>query len=358
MNNSLAVKMALLPFMGAFVVAGCNSSSGGTSNSSVVAANTAGGSGDVTTTAAPTEEPLRSNTGAQVKPPAGLGNAQGRVLWNEKPASGIKVQLCETVSFIGGCGGKTFTATTDKDGNYTVDKVAPGEYGLAVQVFDTDTFVYPTSGILSAAKYTIVAGETLDIRATNLFKTDLQTISPKVGETVKSGTPELSWKPYQGATEYEVRLSPKGSGAEMQSMKTSETKVAPENPLLNGDYKWEVVARNANGVKIAETRSETPFKVAGQAGSAKIVLESPRVGTSVVGNGLVLKWQKHPLADVYQIYLNAENGKTPILSFEEVQTNSYTVSKTLESGLYFWSVNAKRGGKQVAASELESFRVK
>lgn len=353
--NSFAVRIALLPLAGALLTGGCASSSDDAANS--IASNTSVVSADTTPGAQATEVPERSNTGAQVKPPAGFGNAQGRVLWNEKPASGIKVQLCQSVSFIGGCTGKTYAGKTDKDGNYTIDKVPPGDYGLAVQVFDTDMFVYPTNGVLSAAKYTITNGETLDIRATNLFKLDLQTVSPKVGETVKTGSPILTWKPYPDAATYKIRLSAKGGG-DSQELETAGTKVAPETPLLNGSFAFEVTALNANGVKIAETREDTSFQVTGQTGSAKVLLDFPRTDQAVAGSGLVFKWQKHPLANGYQIYLNAEKTTQAILAFEKVDGLSYPLTQTLSPGLYFWSVNAMRDGKKIAASDLQSFRVK
>ncbi len=292
-----------------------------------------------------------------MKPAVGFGNAQGRVLWDEKPASGIQVQLCETVSFMGGCQGKTYSARTDKDGNYTIDKVPPGDYGLAVRVFDTDDMIYPTDGLLTAAKYHVNKGETLDIRATNLFKSDLQVASPRAGEVVKTGLPTLSWKPYPDAATYDITVSAKGGGAS-QDLKTSDTHIVPESSLLNGKFSFEVSARNANGVKIAQTSADSPFEVTGQVGSSKVILDSPHTDQAVSGSGLVFKWGKHPLANGYQIYLNAANSTQAILAFEKVDGTSYTMTQTLPHGQYFWSVNALKDGEKIAASDLQSFRVK
>ena len=84
-----------------------------------------------------------------------MGNAIGRVLYNGKGAPNIEVQLCEEILLIGGCGGKTYPGKTNKDGFYIIDKVKPGEYALAVRVFDSNKFLYPTAGIMSAAKFKI-----------------------------------------------------------------------------------------------------------------------------------------------------------------------------------------------------------
>src|SRR5687767_435553 len=125
MKQRLSHRMSLAGAAGAVVLAGtlsgCNSGSETTSapassSNGKTAANAA--APDTASTSAE-----RSHTGTAVKPAAGFGNAQGRVLWNEKPAAGVAVQLCEKISFIGGCSGKTYAAKTDSQGNYTVDKV-------------------------------------------------------------------------------------------------------------------------------------------------------------------------------------------------------------------------------------------
>src|SRR5687767_2228629 len=78
---------------------------------------------------------------AKAKPAPGTGNVQGKVLYNNAPADNIEVKLCETFSrFMSGCGGKTYTAKTDKEGDFVIANVEPKEYeGLTVRIFDTDS---------------------------------------------------------------------------------------------------------------------------------------------------------------------------------------------------------------------------
>jgi len=135
----------------------------------------------------------------QRKPPAGMGNAIGRVLFDGKGAPGIEVQLCEEMRLIGGCSGKSYQGKTNKDGFYVIDKVKPGEYALAVRVFNSNSFIYPTAGILSAAKFKIEKDQSLAVRTVNLWKTNLQIASPPNGGTVKTDKPKLSWKAYPNA---------------------------------------------------------------------------------------------------------------------------------------------------------------
>src|SRR5687768_18114526 len=92
----------------------------------------------------------------KVKPAPGTGNVQGKVFFNSQPAANINVKLCETFSrFLSGCGGQTFTAQTDSNGEYVITNVPPKTYeALTAQVFDTDSYVFATSGIgISSAKY-------------------------------------------------------------------------------------------------------------------------------------------------------------------------------------------------------------
>src|SRR5829696_8804058 len=101
----------------------------------------------------------------KVKPAAGTGNVQGKVLYNGAPLEDIDVRLCEKFSrFLSGCGGQIYTAKTDKDGDFVIANVPPKEYeGLTVRIFDTDGYVFATTGIagISATKYNVEADKTL-----------------------------------------------------------------------------------------------------------------------------------------------------------------------------------------------------
>src|SRR4029453_11091999 len=79
-----------------------------------------------------------AETGVEkVKPAPGTGNVQGKVFFNSKPVENIEVKLCESFNrFLGGCSGKTFTAKTDKDGEYVITNIPPKTYeALLARVF-------------------------------------------------------------------------------------------------------------------------------------------------------------------------------------------------------------------------------
>src|SRR5829696_9639468 len=147
----------------------------------------------------------------KVKPASGTGNVQGKVLYNNAPVENIDVRLCETFSrFLNGCGGKIYTAKSDKDGDFVITNVPPKEYeGLTVRVFDTDSYVFATTGIagISASKYNVVADKTLFAAPTHLFKGDLKVVNPKAGATVSAQDLELRWDAYPDAAYYKFSLS-------------------------------------------------------------------------------------------------------------------------------------------------------
>src|SRR5918911_5246025 len=72
----------------------------------------------------------------KVKPAPGTGNVQGKVLYNGKPVENIDVKLCETFSrFLGGCSGKSYSARTDKNGEYVITNAERMVYeGLLARV--------------------------------------------------------------------------------------------------------------------------------------------------------------------------------------------------------------------------------
>ena len=98
------------------------------------------------------DQPASTSGEEKVKPAAGKGNVQGKVLYNDQPAEGIEVRICENFNAFMGvkCDGKTQTTKTDKDGIYVLADLEPKTYGgLTAKVFKTAYFVYPQEGIMT-----------------------------------------------------------------------------------------------------------------------------------------------------------------------------------------------------------------
>ena len=203
----------------------------------------------------------------KVKPAAGTGNVQGKVLYNGGPVENIEVKLCETFSrFLSGCGGKIYTAKTDKDGDFVITNVEPREYqGLPVRVFDTDSYVFATTGIagISATKYNVVADKTLFVAPTHLFKGDLKVVNPKPGSTVSAEGLELQWDAYPDAAYYKFTLYPDNHQITPPYMnqRVDAASFKVNKPLEKGTYRYKVEAFNSSDRKLSETSDDITFTI-------------------------------------------------------------------------------------------------
>lgn len=209
-----------------------------------------------------------TETGVEkVKPASGTGNVQGKVFYNSKPAENIEVKLCETFSrFVGGCGGKTYSARTDRDGEYVITNVPPKTYeALIAKVFDTDEYIFATAGIagISASKYEVVADKTLFATPTHLFKGDLKTLNPKAGSKVSAQGLELKWEPYADAAYYKMSLYANDHNvtAPYVNQRVEATSFAVDKPLEKGTYRLKVEAYNGDNRKLSETADDINFTI-------------------------------------------------------------------------------------------------
>ena len=203
----------------------------------------------------------------KVKPAPGTGNVQGKVLYNNAPVVNIEVKLCETFSrFLSGCGGQTYTAKTDKDGDFVITNVPPKEYeGLTVRVFDTDSYVFATTGIagIASAKYNVVADKTLFVNPTHLFKGDLKVVNPKAGSTVSAQDLELKWDAYPDAAYYRFTLYPDNHQITPPYMneRVEAASFKVNKPLEKGTYRYKVEAFNDSDKKLSETPDDISFTI-------------------------------------------------------------------------------------------------
>ncbi len=203
----------------------------------------------------------------KVKPSPGTGNVQGKVLFNNAPVENIEVKLCETFSrFLSGCGGKIYTAKTDKDGDFVITNVPPKEYeGLTVRVFDTDSYVFATTGVagIAASKYNVEADKTLFVRPTHLFKGDLKVVNPKAGSTVSGQDLELKWEAYPDAAYYKFTLYPDNHQVTPPYMneRVEGASFKVNKALEKGTYRYTVEAYNNSDKKLSETPDDIRFTI-------------------------------------------------------------------------------------------------
>lgn len=203
----------------------------------------------------------------KVKPAPGTGNVQGKVLFNSKPAENIEVKLCETFSrYLSGCGGKTYTARTDKDGEYVITNVPPKTYeALTARVFETDSYIFATTGLagISSAKYDVVDGKTFFVTPIHLFKGDLKTTNPKAGSKVSADGLELKWEAYPDAAYYKFSTYADDSGvtAPYVNERVEGTSFSVSKPMPKGTYRFQVTAYNKDDRKLSESGNDVKFTV-------------------------------------------------------------------------------------------------
>ncbi len=209
-----------------------------------------------------------AETGVEkVKPASGTGNVQGKVLFNSKPAENIEVKLCEKFSrYLSGCGGQTFTARTDKDGEYVITNVPPKTYeALTARVFDTDSYIFATTGLagISSAKYDVVDGKTFFVAPIHLFKGDLKTTNPKAGSKVSADGLELKWEAYADAAYYKFSTFAEDASvtAPYINERVEGTSFSVSKPMPKGTYRFQVTAYNKDDRKLSESSSDVKFTV-------------------------------------------------------------------------------------------------
>jgi hypothetical protein len=203
----------------------------------------------------------------KIKPAPGTGNVQGKVLYNGAPVENIEVKLCETFSrFLSGCGGKIYQAKTDKDGDFVITNVPPKEYeGLTVRVFDTDSYVFATTGLagISATKYKVEADKTLFVSPTHLFKGDMKLVNPKAGSTVSAQDLELKWDAYPDAAYYKFTLYPNDHliNPPYVNQRVDDASFKINKALEKGTYRWKVEAYNSADRKLSESSDDYEFTI-------------------------------------------------------------------------------------------------
>ncbi|MDQ2856534.1 MAG: hypothetical protein M3R68_09410 [Acidobacteriota bacterium] len=256
----------------AAVLLGCKlpkkANSNSPANSNRAAANT---NSSVKTNADGT---ISSGTGVEKeKPVAGKANVQGKVFYNQQPAVGVDVKLCEKFNqYFGGCQGETFATKTDAQGEYLIKNAPPRVYeGLIVKVFDSPFYVFATSGIVGTAKYQIAADETFFAPDTNLFKNNLKIVNPKAGAKTGPNNIEVKWDAYPDAAYYKFSIyADSSSGAKTEydyiNKRVDGFSYALDKPLSAGSYRCKVEAFNGNDIKLSQSSDDITFTVTGEAG--------------------------------------------------------------------------------------------
>ena len=295
------------------------------------------------------------------KPAEGKGNVYGEIRWNGTGAAGLEVELCADFSSFSGCGSEPVWTTTDENGRYLFQDVEPGVYALSVRVFNSDDWLYISSGILSSAEFEVEAGETLTIGIQNIFKLDVKLLEPTNGSTVAGAEQLLDWSDYPEADYYKVSLYPDEGDAILIDKRVNESSIRVDLLPVSCGYRWSVEAFSSERIKIAETAEQFDFFVDSLEGSCKLAIQEPADGAEIRGDNIVLDWEESPLATSYKILMwnDDDPNRANVLDFEEVNESSYRFDMTLEPARYVWSVTAyDASGDKIGGTEIFDFTVR
>lgn len=312
-----------------------------------------------TATEVPTPEPPGVDLPHPI-PAAGLGNLVGQVRWNENGAADIDLKICTEFSWFGGCKGTIHTTTSDAEGIYVFQDIQPGQYALTLRVFDTDKWLYMTTGLMSERMYNVKGGETTEVGISDIYKVDLRSSQPAEKAIVAEARPIFTWDEYAEAGSYKIWINP-GHGESVaiyEDVNTNE--YTPASDLFNCEYTWKVEAYNNNAIKIAEVDDYRNFTVSGASYNCTIKIIKPLNNASVPASGIELEWEAHPLADYYKLFMWPENdSSTHTLDFLVVHGTTYTITDTLAPGKYILSVYVyDTAARQIAGSDISYVIVK
>jgi len=99
--------------------------------------------------------------------PLKAGTVSGRVLRGGQPLAGAEVSVCTNVSYpyyyVTPCGGQVFSATTDGEGRFRIERVGIGTYELVIRTPEGDYYTRVGGMGQLPSSITVKEGETTDL---------------------------------------------------------------------------------------------------------------------------------------------------------------------------------------------------
>jgi hypothetical protein len=178
------------------------------------------------------------------------GTVRGRVLWNEQPVSGATVYVAEQYDPTSQRHG---TATTDKDGRFSIPGVPEGRKFLFAKVDQAEYWRWEVTPFQMGNESGTLAQDTY------LCKGFDPTFPPN-GGSIQTRRPTLQWNAYPDAATYSVTVHDR-NGALVFFDKIAETSVTVDVELPLGSYTWEVYGYNAVGNLISCSLGPREFSV-------------------------------------------------------------------------------------------------
>lgn len=207
--------------------------------------------------------------------PAELGSVSGRLVYLGDPAPGVRVAATVlAVSDPDTVPAPTQKAilpgtvtTTDADGNFTLNGLAPGLYSVAAG-YPIDDEWEGVNGSLSDGVFEITANTTTAAGDLELLR-NVPIVSPAHGSTVPGSMPLLQWEAIPGAIYYDIYLGIDGYILDELVPRTEVTsyQMLPAEAIFSGSCaRWGIRAygtypTEADTVQIGESTWTSTFCV-------------------------------------------------------------------------------------------------
>lgn len=317
-----------------------------------------------TTGAAPTA--TTADTTCAVSPPhdytgapprAGAGNLYGVIRWNGEPVPDLEIQACPDANYKYECEEPIYTATSDSSGAFIIADIPPGEYEVVVHAIDQNRWLDVSAITEDYSTVEIPADQCISTGEINMVKYDLFQQSPPDEATLDEARPTLTWDEYPDAAYYLVYWGSSEGQAIFYDERANTNEITPQVDIPTCQYAWKVEAYNSAGVAIAATENFFTLYVINQPISCYIVGNLPASNSTVDGEGIVLSWDAHPLADHYQVSMvMSDPTYQRILDYIEVTEPRYALEVTLDPGEYYWNVYAiDQFGNTVAGDQGNTY---
>jgi hypothetical protein len=290
-------------------------------------------------------------------PQEGTSNLYGLLQWNGTPVADLVIQACASANYKNECEQPIFAATSDSNGAFVITDIPPGEYEVVVHAINQEKWLDVSNLTDDYSTVEIGADQCHSAGDINLIKYDLFQKNPPNNAKLNEPRPILTWDAYPDAAYYELYWGAEEGQAVYAYERVDTNQVTPQMDISNCRYSWKVTAFNAQSIAIAETEEFFNFYVLNQPLSCYIVNNQPASNSVVSGENLILSWDKHPLADHYQITMVLSDPEyKKILDYIEVTEPTYALEIILEPGDYYWNVYAiDQFGNTVAGDEGNTY---
>lgn len=190
-----------------------------------------------------------------------------------------------------------------------------------------------------------------DILEEDISKDFVQTINPKLNDTILGNSVNFTWIMVEGADEYLIRVQDERGIYYMDSLVMGNNFLVPLEP---GNYQWRIRAENS--AYQSEFSESINFTVLASDDLAynQVFLDIPVNGYYTNQTEVVFAWQSNEFADKYRFQLQMLNGSQQVLIDQnDITETSYSPESLVfeNDGKYKWRVQAINNFSQTRFSE-------